>query len=125
MIKIKKLLQEIEEDKNSNIASLEDQVEWKWTDVDHMFNMKFEREGDSLFILENPPLKVYKIKKGPFVLEEPVENHQEKDPKKGMEAPISPRGLTAFTQSKQIKKYEFPTFTKLINFFDKYEQGLN
>lgn len=123
MISIKKLLKEMDEDKNSNIASLEDEKEWKWTEVDHMFSMKFEREGDSVFILNNPPIKVYKIKKGPFVLEEPIENHQEED-KKGTEAPIKLQGLMAFTKSKQIKKYEFPTFIKLINFFDKYEQGL-
>jgi hypothetical protein len=124
MIKIKQLLREIEEDKNSNIASVEDEKEWKWPDVDHMFNMKFEREGDSVFVLENPPIKVYKMKKGPFVLEEPIENHEDHDPKKGVEAPIKPRGLTAFTQSKGVKKHQFPTFTKLISFFDKYDQGL-
>lgn len=124
MIKIKQLLKEIEEDKNSNIASIEDEGEWKWPDVDHLFAMKFEREGDSVFVLENPPIKVYKMKKGPFILEEPVENHEDKNPKKGVETPIKPKGLMAFQQSKQIKKYEFPTFTKLINFFDNYEQGL-
>jgi len=122
MIRLRQLLKEIEEDKNSNIASIEDEKEWEWTNVDHLFSMKFEREGDSVFILNNPPIKVYKIKKGPFVLEEPIENHEETDFKKGMEQPIKPHGMSAFDQSKQIKRYEFPTFIKLIGFFDKYEQ---
>jgi hypothetical protein len=122
MISLKHLLQEMDEDKNSNIASIEDEREWKWPDVDHMFNMKFEREGDSVFVLKNPAIKVYKMKKGPYVLEEPAENHQDTDFKKGMEAPIQPQGLAAFSQSKQIKRHEFPTFIKLINFFDRYEQ---
>ena len=121
MIKLKHLLKEMDEDKNSNIASIEDEKEWKWPDVDHMFNMKFDREGDSIFVLKNPALKVYKIKKGPFVLEEPSENHQDTE-KTGNEAPIEPQGLQAFGKSKQVKRYEFPTFIKLINFFDKYEQ---
>lgn len=124
MIKLKLLLKEIEEDKNSNIASIEDEREWKWPDVDHMFNMEFEREGDSIFVLDNPPLKVYKIKRGPFIVEEPIENREYLDIKKGEEPPIKPNGLLAFQQSKQIKKYEFNTFTKLISFFDKYEQDL-
>lgn len=122
MIRLRQLLKEIEEDKNSNIASIEDEKEWAWTNVDHLFSMKFEREGDSVFILNNPPIKVYKIKKGPFVLEEPIENHEKMDFKKGMEQPIKPHGVSAFDQSKQIKKHEFPTFIKLIGFFDKYEQ---
>lgn len=124
MIKIKQLLKEIEEDKNSNIASIEDEREWKWPDVDHMFSMKFEREGDSIFILESPPIKVYKIKKGPFIVEEPIENKEPNDIKKGEEPPIKPQGILAFQQSKKIKRYEFPTFTKLISFFDQYEQDL-
>ena len=122
MIRLKNLLKEMDEDKNSNIASIEDEKEWKWSDAEHMFNMKFEREGESVFVLDNPPIKVYKIRKGPFILEEPMENHQDTNYKKGMEAPIKPNGLTAFTNSKQVKKYEFPTFLKLINFFDKYQQ---
>ncbi len=122
MINIKNLLKEIEEDKNSNIASIEDEREWKWSDVEHMFNMKFEREGDSVFILNNPPIKIYKMKKGPFILEEPIENHQDTSDKKGTEAPIKPHGLDAFNNSKKIKKYEFSNFLKLIDFFDKYEQ---
>lgn len=124
MINLKNLLNEIEEDKNSNIASIEDEYEWKWPDVDHMFNMKFEREGNSIFILKNPPIKVYKIKGGPFVVEEPIENHQRPNVEKGIDTPDKPHGLIAFSKSKQIKKYEFPNFIKLINFFDKYEQGL-
>jgi hypothetical protein len=121
MIKLKNLLREVDEDKNPNIASIEDEREWKMPDVEHMFSMKFEREGDSVFVLRNPAMKVYKIKKGNFVLEEPIENH-ENDFEKGMVAPIKPQGISAFTQSKQIKKYEFPTFIKLINFFDNYKQ---
>lgn len=121
MIKLKDLLKESEEDKNPNIASIEDEREWKMPDVEHMFSMKFEREGDSVFVLRNPAMKVYKIKKGNFILEEPIENH-ENDFEKGMVAPIKPQGISAFTQSKQIKKYEFPTFIKLINFFDNYKQ---
>lgn len=124
MIKLKKLLNEIDEDKNSNIAHLEDEREWKWTDIDHMFNMKFEREGDSIFVLNNPPIKVYKMKRGPFVLEEPVENHEYDNLEKGVEAPVKSQGVSAFSQSKKVKKYTFPTFIQLINFFDKYDQGL-
>ena len=74
MIKLKQLLKEVDEDKNSNIASVEDEREWKMPDVDHMLSMKFQREGDSVFVLNNPAMKVYKIRKGPFVLEEPIEN---------------------------------------------------
>ncbi len=122
MIKLKKLLKEIDEDKNSNIASIEDEKEWKWVDVNHMFDMKFDREGDSVFVLNNPPMKVYKMKKGPFIVDEPVENHQDIDYKKGMEAPIKPQGMSAFGQSKQIKRYEFPNFIKLVAFFDTYKQ---
>ncbi len=125
MIKFKDLLIEIEEDKNSNIASIEDEKEWKWPDVDHMFTMKFKREGDSVFVLDNPPMKVYKMRKGPYILEEPIENHEDINPKKGTIPPIKPQGLAAFEQSKEIKRYKFPTFTKLISFFDKYNQGLN
>lgn len=121
MIKLKQLLKEVDEDKNSNIASVEDEREWKMPDVDHMLSMKFEREGDSVFILSNPAMKVYKIKNGPFVLEEPIENH-EHNFQKGIVSPIKPHGLAAFNQSKQIKKYEFPTFIKLIRFFDNYKQ---
>jgi hypothetical protein len=122
MINFKTLLKEIEEDKNSNIASIEDEKEWKWPDVEHMFAMKFNREGNSIFVMDNPPIKVYKIKNGPYVLEEPSENHQDKHIDKGVEAPIPPRGILAFKQSKKINKFSFPTFIKLINFFDKYEQ---
>lgn len=122
MISIKKLLKEIDEDQKSNIASLDNEKEWKMTDVDHMINMKFKREGDSVFILNNPPIKVYKIKKGPFVLEEPIENHQDVDVEKGMSQSMKPSGMIAFGKSKQIKKYEFPNFIQLIKFFDKYEQ---
>lgn len=121
MIKLAQLLKEVDEDKNSNIASLEDEREWKMPDVDHMISMKFEREGDSIFVLNNPAMKVYKIKKGPFVLEEPVENHEDNF-QKGIVAPVKLQGLSAFQKSKQIKKYEFPTFIKLINFFDTYKQ---
>ena len=124
MIKIKTLLQEIDDDKNSNIASIENEKEWKWQNVDHMFEMKFEREGNTTFILENPPIRVYKIKKGSFILEEPVENHQDSNVSTGTITPISPKGDLAFTKSKQILKYEFPTFIKLINFFDNYKQDL-
>lgn len=122
MIKLKKLLHEVDEDRNSNIASIEDEKEWKWPDVDHMFSMKFNREGESLFVLDNPPMKVYKIKNGPFVLEEPVENH-ENNFKKGIVSPVKSQGLSAFEKSKQVKKYRFSTFIKLINFFDRYEQN--
>ena len=121
MINLMNLLKEADEDKNSNIAPIEDEREWKWTDVDHMFNMKFNREGTSLFVLNNPPIKVYKIKRGPFVLEEPIENHEYGE-KSGTEAPVKPHGISALNNSKQIKRYEFPTFIKLINFFDKYQQ---
>jgi hypothetical protein len=122
MIRLKNLLKEVDEDKNQNIASIEDEREWKCPDVEHMFAMQFEREGESVFILKNPPMKVYKIKKGPFVLEEPAENHADSDFKKGMEPPIKPSGMSAFSQSKDVKKYEFPSFIKLINFFDTYKQ---
>lgn len=121
MIKLKQLLKEVEEDKNANIASIEDEREWKITDVDHMFSMNFEREGDSVFVLRNPAMKVFKIKNGPFILEEPVENH-ENNFEKGIVSPIKPQGLSAFNQSKQIKKYKFPNFVKLISFFDNYKQ---
>jgi hypothetical protein len=121
MIKLKDLLKEADEDKDSNIASVEDEREWKWTDVEHMFSMKFDREGDSVFVLKNPAIKVYKIKKGPFVLEEPIENHEDSF-QKGVVAPVKLQGISAFEKSKQIKKYEFPTFIKLINFFDNYKQ---
>lgn len=121
MIKLAQLLKEVDEDKNSNIASLEDEREWKMPDVDHMISMKFEREGESIFVLNNPAMKVYKIKKGPFVLEEPIENHEDNF-QKGIVAPVKLQGLAAFQKSKQIKKYEFPTFIKLINFFDTYKQ---
>lgn len=121
MIKLKQLLKEFDEDKNSNIASIEDEREWKWTDIEHMFSMKFERQGDSVFILRNPAMKVYKIRKGPFILEEPIENHEDNF-QKGMISPMKPQGMSAFEKSKQIKKYEFPTFIKLINFFDNYKQ---
>jgi len=120
MIRLKNLLKEIGEDKNSNIASLENEKEWKWPDVEHMFNMKFDRDG-SIFVLKNPPIRVYKIKKGPFVLEEPEENHNDLD-KSDLSSPIQPQGMSAFKQSKKIKKYEFSTFIKLINFFDTYKQ---
>lgn len=121
MIKLKNLLREMDEDKNSNIASIEDEKEWEYSDVKHMFSMEFERHGDSVFILKNPAMKVYKMKRGPFILEEPIENHEDNF-QKGLVTPIKPQGLGAFEQSKQIKKYEFPTFIKLINFFDRYEQ---
>lgn len=121
MIHLKHLLKELDEDKNSNLASIEDEKEWSWTNVDHLFNMKFDREGDSIFVLKNPAIKVYKIKKGPFVVEEPIENHQDSE-ETGTEAPIKAQGMSAFNSSKEIKRYEFPTFIKLINFFDKYEQ---
>lgn len=124
MINLKKLLIELDESKNSNIASLDDEREWKWPDMDYMFTMKFEREGDSIFVLNNPPIKVYKIKKGAYVVEEPIENHEDRDFKKGVEAPIKSQGLSAFDKSKKVTKHEFPTFTKLINFFDNYNQGL-
>jgi hypothetical protein len=122
MINLKQLLKEVEEDKKSNIASIEDPKEWKWPDVDHLFNMKFEREGDTTFVLKNPPIKIYKTKKGPFVVEEPAENHQDTDFKPGMVAPMKSGGLIAFNESKEIKKYQFETFTKVIEFFDKYQQ---
>jgi hypothetical protein len=66
-------------------------------------------------------MKVYKIKQGPYVVEEPVENH-ENNFKKGIVTPMKPQGLGAFTNSKEIKRYEFPTFYKLIDFFSRYEQ---
>lgn len=122
MIILKKLLKEIDEDKNANIASVEDESQWKWPDVEHMFAMKFDREGDSVFVLRNPAMKVYKIKNGPFILEEPVENHIHHDPKKGMESPMKAQGLLAFKNSKNVHRHEFPNFIKLINFFDSYEQ---
>jgi hypothetical protein len=124
MIFLKQLLREMEEDKNPNIASIEDEQEWKWPDVDHMFAMKFEREGDSVFVLNNPAMKVYKIRKGPFILEEPVENYEETNPKNKIMAPIKLQGISAFEKSKKILKHSFPTFTKLISFFDKYQQDL-
>jgi hypothetical protein len=114
----------MDEDKSSNIASIDDEREWKWTDVDYMFTMKFNREGDSKFVLDNPPIKVYKIKRGAFVVEEPIENHEDRDFKKGEIAPLKSSGLSAFDKSKKINKHEFQTFTKLINFFDNYNQGL-
>lgn len=122
MIRIKTLLKEIEEDKNSNIASLEDTREWKLVEAEHLLDMKFKREGDSTFILNNPPMKVYKIKKGPFIVEEPIENKEATDYKKGMEAPMKPRGMAAFNQSKKINKYQFPNFMQVLKFFDSYKQ---
>ena len=124
MINLKKLLKEMNDAKDSNIASIEDTQEWKWVDVEHMFTMKFDTDNDSIFLLDNPPIKVYKIKKGPFVLEEPVENHEYIDFKQGTSAPIKPHGEEAFKTSKQIKKYQFKSFISLINFFDKYHQVL-
>lgn len=124
MINLKKLLKEMEEDKNSNIASIEDPKEWKLVDGEHLLNMGFVREGESVFVLNNPAVKVYKMKKGNFVLEEPMENYEEADIKKGMEPPMKPTGISAFKTSKGIKKHEFPSFIKLINFFDNYKQDL-
>jgi hypothetical protein len=124
MISIRKLLKEMDEDKNSNIASIEDPREWKIVDGEHLLNMKFEREGDSVFIMDNPALKVYKMKQGNFILEEPMENHEIIDVKKGMQPPMKPSGLSAFKTSKGIRKYEFESFIKLINFFDNYKQDL-
>jgi len=122
MIKLKDLLKENEDpNKNPNVASIEDEREWKMPDVDHMFSMKFEREGESVFILKNPAMRVYKVKNGSFILEEPIENHQN-DFQKGIVSPMKPQGMSAFNQSKHIEKHEFPTFIKLINFFDTYKQ---
>lgn len=124
MILLKTLIKEIDEDKNEDIADIDDEREWKWSDVDHLFNMKFDRVGNSIFVLKNPPIKVYKIKKGPFIIEEPVENHVYQNYEKGKSPPINPLGTSAFETSKQIIKYKFSTFTKVINFFDRYEQEM-
>lgn len=124
MISIKKLLQEIEDTSKSNIASIQDPTEWKLSEIEHLKSMKFNNNDEAIFVLDSPPIKVYKQKNGPFIIEEPIENHEKVDFKVGMSAPIKPRGLDAFKQSKQIKKYQFERFNDLVDFFDKYEQDL-
>ena len=124
MIKITQLLKEISDSKNSNIASLHDEKEWKLTEIIHMEDMKFKRDGDSTYILDNPPMRVYKQKKGPFVFEEPSENHQDTNEENGTEAPVKHHGRSAFDKSKKVVQHTFTTFNELIEFFDKYQQDL-
>jgi len=122
MIIIKQLLNEIMDNKDDNIASIDNHREWRWSDVDHLINMKFIQSGN-YFLLNNPPIRIHKIIKGPYILEEPIENHLYTGNKK-LDAPIKSNGMDAFNKSRQIKKYQFSSFIKLINFFDKYEQHL-
>lgn len=122
MINLKNLLNEVEKEKASNLASIEDYKEWKWPDVEHLFNMKFDRIDDTTFILDNPPIKLYKIKKGPFIVEEPIENHQPIDIEPGSIPSNKPSGISAFDKSKQIQKHQFKNFYEVIDFFDKYQQ---
>jgi hypothetical protein len=124
MISIKKLLKEIEDMSKSNIASIQDPSEWKMSEIEHLKSMKFNNTDESIFVLDSPPIKVYKQKNGPFVVEEPIENHEKVDFKVGMSAPVKPKGLDAFKHSKQIKQYQFQKFNDVVEFFDKYKQNL-
>lgn len=124
MISIKKLLKEIDDAAKSNVASMQDPSEWKMSEIEHLKAMKFTNHDESIFILDSPAIKVYKLKNGPFIVEEPIENHQKVDFKVGMSAPMKPRGVDAFKRSKQIQKHQFLKFEDLINFFERYEQDL-
>ena len=122
MIKFTKLLREIEEQKQSNVAAIDDESQWKWTDIDHICNMQFKRDGDTTFVMDNPPMKVYKIKDGPFVVEEPAENHERPNVVPGQTPAARDKGKAAFSSSKRIIKKEFTSFIKLLGFFDEYDQ---
>ena len=57
MIIIKQLLNEIMDNKDDNIASIDNHREWRWSDVDHLINMKFIQSGN-YFLLNKQTQKL-------------------------------------------------------------------
>lgn len=123
MINLKKMILEIQEENEKIYASTDDETEWKWHQLEYLQTMGFQTEGmgDRVLFISNPPIRVYKKKKGNFVVEEPSENYEEVDFDEAFENPKL-TGSEAFEKSKQIQRNEFTEFKQMVEFFDKYKQ---
>jgi hypothetical protein len=104
MIKLKSILESLENEKNSDLILLDD---WKLTEIDYLMDMGFNQDGDYSLTLNKPKIKVYKKKKI---------NH-----KLSTDLHALGEGYIIEDEEKN-KKYIFPTFGKMVNFFDNYEQ---
>jgi hypothetical protein len=106
IIKLSEILQSIDEDEKSEMVNLDD---WKLSEIDHLVEMGFEQDGDYKMILTNPRMVVYKKKEMAHQLPKDVQA-------------LGP-GYVLEDGSKN-KKYVFPTFMGMVEFFDNYEQDL-
>jgi len=92
MILLKELLHTLSPDANKHNLIPVDK--WKFTDWEFMQDMGFDSDGMYKVSMKNPEMSVVFQKGTGFLLKDKVKN----------------------------KNYVFPTFKKLVSFFEKYDQ---
>ena len=94
----------MQQNEEAGLISLDD---WRLSEVDYFIDMGFSQNGDTCMSLNNPEIKVYKKKNMTHELARDVQAVGE--------------GYVVEDTTKK-KKYTFPTFKKMIEYFDNYEQ---
>lgn len=92
------------QDEEAGLIPLDD---WRLSEVDYFTDMGFTQDGQSSMRLNNPEIKVYKKKNITHELTHEVQAVGE--------------GYVVEDNARK-KKYSFPTFKKMIEYFDNYEQ---
>ena len=104
MIKLREILNQMQQNEEAGLIPIDD---WRMSEVDYFTDIGFNQDGDSALRLNNPQIKVYKKKGLTHELTRDVQAVGE--------------GYVVEDITKK-KKYTFPTFKKMIEYFDNYEQ---
>ena len=81
---------------NERIKGLVNVDDWNFMDVDHLKSMGFDFDGDYVMTLESPMMKLYKKK--------------------------HPKGEFFYLEEEKGGVKIFPSFDKVVEFFDHYSQ---
>lgn len=105
MINLLEILSKIEDEQEKGLIPLDD---WKLIELDHLFDMDFNQSGEYKMVMDkNPVIVVYKKKNMTHTLPD------------GRNV----KGDGYILEDKTKKEiHVFPTFGKLLEFFDEYEQ---
>jgi hypothetical protein len=104
MIKLREIINQMQQNEEAGLIPLDD---WRLSEVDYFTDMGFTQDGQSSMMLNNPEIRVYKKKNITHELARDVQAVGE--------------GYVVEDNTKK-KKYSFPTFKKMIEYFDNYEQ---
>lgn len=105
MIKLAEILDSVKEEQKSGLVPLDD---WKLTELDYLFDIGFSVDDDYVLMINtNPKLSVRKKKSI---------THELPNGKR-----VNGEGYILTDKTKH-EEHIFPTFTKMIEFFDEYEQ---